>query len=61
MLARETGQMRVVLAGHSLGGTLAAIFPSLHPERVRGLALLEAPTKFGRDAGPSRHTLQCCQ
>jgi len=51
-VARETGQSRVALAGHSLGGTLAAIFASLHPERVRTLVLLEAPTKFGGDAGP---------
>lgn len=51
-IAAETGQRRVILAGHSLGGTLAAIFATLHPERVRGLALLEAPTKFGGDAGP---------
>ncbi len=51
-VARETGQSRVALVGHSLGGTLAAIFASLHPERVRALVLLEAPTKFGGDAGP---------
>jgi polyhydroxyalkanoate synthase len=51
-VARETGQERVVLVGHSLGGTLAAIFASLHPKRVRAIVLLEAPTKFGRDAGP---------
>jgi polyhydroxyalkanoate synthase len=51
-VALETGRERAVLAGHSLGGTLAAIFASLHPKRVEGLILLEAPTKFGRDAGP---------
>jgi poly[(R)-3-hydroxyalkanoate] polymerase subunit PhaC len=50
-IARETGERRVLLAGHSLGGTLAAIFAALHPECVRGLVLLEAPTKFGKDAG----------
>ena len=33
--------------GHSLGGTLAAIFSALHPERVAGLVLLEAPLRFG--------------
>jgi pimeloyl-ACP methyl ester carboxylesterase len=26
---------------------LAAIFATLHPDRVRGLVLLEAPAKFG--------------
>jgi polyhydroxyalkanoate synthase len=40
------------MTGHSLGGTLAAIFATLHPKRVRGLSLLEAPTKFGKDGGP---------
>jgi polyhydroxyalkanoate synthase subunit PhaC len=40
-----------VLVGHSLGGTLAAVFAAAHPERLRGLVLLEAPLHFGRDAG----------
>ena len=40
-----------VLAGHSLGGTFATIFASLHPERVRALILLEAPLSFSGDAG----------
>ena len=40
-----------VLAGHSLGGTFATIFASLHPERVRALILLEAPLSFAGDAG----------
>lgn len=47
----ETGESRAVLAGHSLGGTLAAIHASLAPERVRGLVLLEAPLQFGEAAG----------
>jgi len=41
----------VILAGHSLGGTFAAIFASLNPERVRGLVLLEAPLSFRQDRG----------
>jgi polyhydroxyalkanoate synthase len=40
-----------VMAGHSLGGTFATIFASLHPERVRALILLEAPLNFSGDAG----------
>src|SRR5262249_27115044 len=40
-----------ILAGHSLGGTFATIFASLHPERVRSLILLEAPLSFSGDAG----------
>jgi polyhydroxyalkanoate synthase len=41
----------IILAGDSLGGTLAAIFAALHPEAVRRLVLLEAPLCFGPDAG----------
>jgi poly[(R)-3-hydroxyalkanoate] polymerase subunit PhaC len=41
----------VILAGHSLGGTFATIFASLHPERIRGLVLLEAPLSFAGDTG----------
>jgi polyhydroxyalkanoate synthase len=40
-----------ILAGHSLGGTLATIFASLHPESVRALILLEAPLSFLGDSG----------
>jgi polyhydroxyalkanoate synthase subunit PhaC len=46
-IAAETGQNKVLLAGHSLGGTLAAVFASLHPGRVRGLIELEGPMAFG--------------
>ena len=44
------GAERAILLGHSLGGLFAAIFSALHPERVRGLALLAAPLNFGPDA-----------
>jgi polyhydroxyalkanoate synthase subunit PhaC len=47
----EAGQRSVFLAGHSLGGTLAAIFSALHPERIQGLILLGAPLHFGPDVG----------
>jgi len=46
-ICAETAQQRVILAGHSLGGTLAAIFASLHPERVLALLELEGPIEFG--------------
>ena len=49
----ETGSSTpVVLAGHSLGGTLAAIFATLSPERVGGLVLVDAPLAFGEHGGP---------
>jgi polyhydroxyalkanoate synthase subunit PhaC len=40
-----------VLVGHSIGGTLAAIFCSLHPDLVSGVVLLEAPLHLGPAAG----------
>jgi poly[(R)-3-hydroxyalkanoate] polymerase subunit PhaC len=45
-IREETGQRHAFLAGHSLGGTFAAIFASLHPACVRGLVGLEAPLAF---------------
>ncbi len=50
-IAAECDQHRAFLAGHSLGGTFAAIFNALHPDRVQGLALLSAPLDFGPDGG----------
>jgi polyhydroxyalkanoate synthase len=47
----DSGQRQVVLAGHSLGGVLAAIFACVYPQRVRSLVLLETPLHFGGDAG----------
>lgn len=41
---------RAVLLAHSLGGLFAAIFATLRPERVQGLALLAAPLRFGAAA-----------
>jgi polyhydroxyalkanoate synthase len=49
--ADHTGAARIPLVGHSLGGTLAAIYASRYPDLVGGLALLEAPLHFGPDAG----------
>lgn len=40
------------LMGHSLGGTLAAIYASLHPQSLQGLVLLGAPLCF--EPGVSR-------
>jgi polyhydroxyalkanoate synthase len=47
----DAGQAQVILAGHSLGGTLAAIFSCLHSHRIRGLVLLEAPLHFASGTG----------
>jgi polyhydroxyalkanoate synthase len=50
-VAAETQQRRVFLVGHSLGGTLAALFAALYPWLVAGLVLIEAPAHFGPDVG----------
>jgi polyhydroxyalkanoate synthase len=47
----ETGADSALLAGHSLGGTLAAIFAARRPERVAGLVLIEAPLHFAEESG----------
>jgi polyhydroxyalkanoate synthase subunit PhaC len=52
VIAAEAGEPAAVLAGHSLGGTFAAVFVLLHPERVRGLALIDAPLALAVAAGP---------
>lgn len=44
-----SGTARSVLLAHSLGGLLAAIFATLHRERVQGLALLASPLHFGAE------------
>lgn len=46
------GTSQTFLIGHSLGGILSAIYSALHPSRVRGLVLLEAPIAFEEDSGP---------
>jgi polyhydroxyalkanoate synthase len=42
----DSGQAGTVVAGHSLGGILAAIHGCLYPEQVRATVLLEAPLHF---------------
>jgi len=40
-----------IFIGHSLGGTFAAIFGATHPGAARKLLLIEAPLRFGPEAG----------
>jgi polyhydroxyalkanoate synthase len=49
-VAAETGRSSLVLVGHSLGGTLAAMHAVLHPDRVTALALIGSPLRFGDGA-----------
>lgn len=50
-IRRSAGAGPIVLAGHSLGGTFAAIFACLHPAEVRDLWLIDAPLVFGPGSG----------
>lgn len=45
-VADEDGGVQPFLMGHSLGGTLAAIYCSLEPLSTRGLVLLATPLTF---------------
>ncbi|HEX3036696.1 MAG TPA: alpha/beta fold hydrolase [Thermodesulfobacteriota bacterium] len=47
IIYKETGAPQVFVAGHSLGGTIAAIFTAIYPDRVKGLILLGAPLHYG--------------
>ncbi len=45
-ISGEREDRKPILLGHSLGGTLAAIFSAMAPESIRGLVLLGAPLCF---------------
>jgi len=45
-IQQDCGQDQVVIAGHSLGGILAAIHACLHPEHIAATVLLESPLGF---------------
>jgi polyhydroxyalkanoate synthase len=42
----DSGEPRLVVAGHSLGGVLAAIYSCMHPDKVRATIVLESPLHF---------------
>lgn len=44
----DSGKPTLTVAGHSLGGILAAIYSCLHPDRVDATILLESPLHFER-------------
>jgi polyhydroxyalkanoate synthase subunit PhaC len=56
-VSHEANGALPLLMGHSLGGTLAAIFCALDPQSVRGLVLLSAPLCFGPASSQFRDTL----
>jgi len=55
--SRIAGESRPFLVGHSLGGTLAAIFAALHPASIRGLVLLSSPLCFAPGSSRFRDAL----
>jgi polyhydroxyalkanoate synthase len=56
-ISGDDEQATPFLFGHSLGGTLAAIFGALAPEAIRGLVLLGAPLCFRPAASRFRDAL----
>lgn len=50
---RHAGAERALVLGYCQGGTLAAVWAALHPERCAGLVALNAPVKFA-EAGRFR-------
>src|SRR5262249_13667596 len=56
-VAEHANGAKLFLAGHSLGGTLAAVFAALNPEHVRGLVLLGAPLSFHQGVSRFRDSL----
>jgi polyhydroxyalkanoate synthase subunit PhaC len=56
-ISSETSGMESLLIGHSLGGTLAAIFSAWAPASVRGLVLLGAPLCFEAEKSQFRDAL----
>ncbi len=56
-IAGSTAKARPFLIGHSLGGTLAAIYAASAPESIRGLVLLAAPLCFQERASQFRDAL----
>jgi poly[(R)-3-hydroxyalkanoate] polymerase subunit PhaC len=56
-VTRKAQGTKPFLAGHSLGGTLAAIFAAAAPESIRGLVLLGAPLCFQPETSRFRDAL----
>lgn len=50
-IEEDSGEEQVTVAGHSLGGILAAIFGCTNADAVRAVVLLESPLHFRHDLG----------
>ena len=56
-VARTSGAAAPILVGHSLGGTLAAVFAACDPHGPGGLVLLGSPLCFGERVSAFRDAL----
>jgi polyhydroxyalkanoate synthase len=56
-ISRRCAGAKTLLMGHSLGGTLAAIFAASESESIRGLVLLSAPLCFQPETSRFRDVL----
>ena len=56
-ITSDSRGIKPLLVGHSLGGTLAAIFAALAPRSIHGLVLLGAPLCFEPQTSDFRDTL----
>lgn len=50
-LVDALGPRRLAVVGHSMGGTVAALYAGAHPDRVERLALLEGTGPVGTEPG----------
>jgi polyhydroxyalkanoate synthase len=50
-VCERTGQDQVTLIGYCMGGTIAAMYTALHPQRVRNLVLMTAGIDFAPQEG----------
>jgi polyhydroxyalkanoate synthase len=57
-IAARSRSSAILVAGHSLGGTLAALYCAYRPKRVAGLVLVEAPLHFAEASGVFRPLLK---
>jgi len=57
MIAGESPAAKPFLIGHSLGGTIAAIYGALRPDSIGGLVLLGAPLCFQPETSRFRDAL----
>jgi polyhydroxyalkanoate synthase len=46
-ILREQARKDLHLLGYCMGGTMATLFTTLHPERIKSLTLMAAPIDFG--------------